>query len=128
VGRKKKTATELLTEFELKIMKLLWQMGCGSVKDLLGAWPDTEVPAYTTVSTMMRVLAKKKIVGCEKEGRGHIYVPLISKSDYEQKSLNQIVSNVFDGAPANLIRCLVNSKSISQQDINELLQALNRQY
>ena len=118
----------LLTEVELELMTILWRMGegGGSVNDVLEALPPERPLAYTSVSTILRILERKGVVKARKQGRGHIYVPRITKTAYEARSLRHLLSRVFDGAPAALVRCLVESEKLSPEDlraIKGLLQA-----
>jgi predicted transcriptional regulator len=118
----------LLTEVELELMTILWRLGDGggSVNDVLESLPPERPLAYTSVSTILRILERKGVVKARKQGRGHLYVPRITKAAYEARSLRHLLSRVFDGAPAALVRCLVESEKLSPEDlraIKGLLQA-----
>lgn len=117
----------LLTEVELELMTILWRLGDGgTVNDVLEALPAERPLAYTSVSTILRILERKGFVKARKQGRGHVYVPRMSKGAYEARSLRHLLSRVFDGAPSALVRCLVESERLSPhelQTIRGLLQA-----
>lgn len=67
-----------LTRAEEQIMQILWRIGKGHVHDILEYFPEPR-PAYNTVSTIIRILEKKKVVNHEVIGKSHRYYPLISK-------------------------------------------------
>ena len=89
-----------LTKAEEQVMKYLWSMERGYLKDIVDSYPEPG-PAYTTVSTVVNVLVKKGFIGYKTYGKIHEYYPLISKSDYFQNHMKSIIDNFFDGsAPA----------------------------
>lgn len=102
-----KKATSMLTEVELEIMTLVWRLGAATVNDVLAGLPKSRPLAYTSVSTMLRILEQKKIVKTRKEGRGHLYVPVLTKEEFETRTLDHVVRTVFDGTPVALVRQLL---------------------
>lgn len=109
-----------LTEVELEMMNVIWRIGPCNVNQILEALPSDRDLAYTTVSTMVRILEQKNFVTATKSGRSHLYQAAIDKSDYQVKSISEVVTNVFDGMPVALIKQLLNSKNISEQDLQEI--------
>lgn len=117
---------KLLTDTELELMTILWNISEGTVTDVMGNLDESRRLAYTSVSTILRILEQKKILETRKEGRGHVYIPILSKKQYEAKAVNHIVSHVFEGAPTELIKHLLNSKDISSSEINEIKKLINK--
>lgn len=75
-----------LTKAEEKIMQFLWDLEKGFIKDIQQQFPDPQ-PPYNSVSTIVRVLVKKEIVGFHTFGNTHQYYPLISRKNTEKASL-----------------------------------------
>lgn len=121
----KRKKEKLLTEVELELMSILWRLGEGTVGEVMRNLKPARKLVYTSVSTMLRILEQKKILKIRKEGRGHVYVPLVAKADYEEKSLNQLVTRVFDGEPASLVRRLVSTAGLTEADLKEIKSVLN---
>src|SRR5688500_10987642 len=116
---KKSTSSNVrLTETELEFMSILWKLGEGTVNDVLSATPREL--AYTSVATILRLLEQKKILKSRKEGRGHIFTPVVSKAQYEESSLRHIVKNVFDNAPSALVMRLVSDEKISEDEMKQI--------
>jgi predicted transcriptional regulator len=113
-------ADKLLTEVELELMNILWRRGEGSVADVMELLPKDRALAYTSVSTILRILEQKGVLDIRKEGRGHIYIPNLKKSDYEAKTVKHVIDRVFDGTPIALVRQLLNSGELGEQEIAEL--------
>jgi len=114
------TAEKLLTDVELELMTILWRLGEGSVADVLEHLPEGRNLAYTSVSTILRILEQKKTVKARKEGRGHIYVPILKKTDYEARTVKHVVDRVFGGTPVALVRQLLDTMDVSASDLEEL--------
>lgn len=93
-------------------MLKLWSLDEATVNELLDLY-DHPKPAFNTVSTQIRILEKKKIVGHKKKGRGYIYFPKVSKEDYLKTQINSIVENYFDGSTNDLISHLSSQRSLS---------------
>jgi predicted transcriptional regulator len=109
-----------LTEVELELMSILWQLGGGTVNDVLAALPRERPLAYTSVSTILRILEQKQVLGSEKVGRGHRYVPLVAREAYQAFALEQVVGKVFDGQPVALVQRLVGATRLTRDELSEL--------
>jgi predicted transcriptional regulator len=122
----KKNAIKLLTDVELEFMTVLWRLGEGSVNDVIEQLPPERKVAYTSVSTILRILEQKGILGARKEGRGHVYVPKLSKSEYEAMTLQHVVNKVFGGTPVALVRQLLGSVKMKPEEVTELKNLLHK--
>lgn len=118
--KNKETVGKLLTETELELMTILWRLGEGSVADVIAQLPKERNLAYTSVSTIMRILEQKEILKTRKEGRGHIYTPQLKKNNYEAKTVKHVVERVFNGTPVALVRQLLDSIKLDEKDLKEL--------
>jgi predicted transcriptional regulator len=115
-----KAQDKMLTDVELELMTILWRLGEGSVSDVMEQLPDGRDLAYTSVSTILRILEQKEILEARKEGRGHIYVPLLKKTDYESKIVKHVVDRVFEGTPVALVKQLLETVKLNESDLSEL--------
>ena len=105
-----------LTKAEEQVMGYIWKLEKGFLKDVVEAFP-TPRPAYTTISTVIRVLVKKEVIGFNTYGKIHEYYPLVSKKEYSQSQLKKVVSNFFEGSYSNLTSAFTEKQ---QLDITEL--------
>lgn len=118
-----------LTKAEEQVMQILWRLGKGFLKDILESFPQPR-PAYTTVSTVIRVLVRKGFIGFKTYGKIHEYYPLISKTDHFKSKLKPIITNYFDGSKRDLASFFANThlnlseleavKSLIEEKINKL--------
>jgi predicted transcriptional regulator len=119
-GRNAAAKHGLLTEVELELMTILWRLEEGSVAEVREALPAGRRLAYTSVSTVLRILEKKGLVRARKAGRGHVYAPTIEKERYEARALDHVIGRVFQGAPVALVRRLVESETVSAAELEEI--------
>lgn len=75
---------------------------------------------------MVRILEQKGILKTRKEGRGHVYIPVLSKSNYEAKTVKHVVERVFEGTPVALVKQLLSSVKMSKEELDELKKLLNQ--
>ena len=122
---KTKRPQRLLTEAELELMTILWRTSGGTVADVLAALPPDRTLAYTSVSTILRILEQKGVVTSEKVGRGHRYIPAVEKGDYQAFALDQVVDKVFGGQALSLVRQLVDTAGLTRKDLAALKALLN---
>lgn len=101
-------------------MNVLWARGSGTAGDVQVALSAKKKLAYTSISTILRILEQKGVLRAEKEGRGHTYFPLFTKEDYSSLALESLVTRVFDGAPAALARQLIQNEKLTREDIDEI--------
>ncbi len=84
-----------LTRAEEQVMQVMWKLCTANVKQILEEMPEP-VPAVTTVSTIVRILDKKGFVGHEKQGRGHVYFPVVSREDYRHNLVKSVIKRFYD--------------------------------
>ena len=109
-----------LTEGEQRIMEVLWRLGEGSVQDVTTALSTPEPVAYTTVLTMLRILHEKKYVDYRKEGKAHVYVPLVTRDAARSSALRQLLRRFFDDSPEALAQHLMREEDIDLQELERL--------
>jgi predicted transcriptional regulator len=114
-----------LTKAEEEIMHVLWQLEKANVKDIIELLPDPK-PAYNTVSTIVRILENKGFVDYEKQGKGHIYYPLVKKQDYSNQSINNLVDNYFQGSFKSMVSFFVKKNDVDLKDMEAILKDINK--
>ena len=117
---KKLASTKALTEVELELMTIIWKLGEANVHQVMDNLQKNRNLAYTSISTILRILEQKQVLGTKSIGRGHIYFPLLSKKDYESQTVKQVVHKVFDDAPVELVRNLLGNVKMSEGELAEL--------
>ena len=112
-----------LTKAEEKIMKILWGIEKGFIKDIIDRYPDPK-PPYNSVSTIVRVLVQKEIVGFTAYGKTHQYHPLISKDEYSKGQLSRLVKDYYDNSLAQVVNFFSESKKLDEKQLDEAMKML----
>ncbi|MCY1078370.1 BlaI/MecI/CopY family transcriptional regulator [Archangium lansingense] len=115
-----------LTPVELELMHIVWRKGEVSVADVQEALPPERKLAYTSVSTVLRILEQKGVLQSRKVGRGHLYSALLPREAYEVQSVRHLVETVFDGTPSALVERLVEAVPLSPEEVEQLRALLNK--
>lgn len=115
-----------LTKAEEQIMQALWKLKKGLVKDVVELLPEPK-PAYTTVSTLIRIMEKKGFVGHKAYGRTHEYYPLITKKKYSKGLTKKFLNGYFEGSMENLVSFFVKEKELSINELEDILKQLKEE-
>lgn len=93
----------LLPALELEVMKVLWQFGTATVGQVQIELRRRRPFAYTTIMTVLDRLAKKGAVSRQKQGRGYLYTPVLSREAALRQSVDRILRDFFDGSPELMV-------------------------
>jgi len=116
--------SETLTEAELRVMNVLWEKGQATVQRVLEAMPEKLNLAYNSVLTTIRVLENKGYVGHKKDGRAHIYEPLIARADASRSEVRHLVSRFFANSHESLLLNLLEEQNFDADELKRLRQIL----
>jgi BlaI family penicillinase repressor len=112
-----------LTKAEEQVMHYLWELERGFLKDIVEKFSEPK-PAYTTVSTVIRVLVKKGFIGFKSYGKTNEYYPAISKANYFKSRLKPIISNYFSGSTHNFASYFANQQ-LNLSELEEIKQLID---
>ena len=113
-----------LTEAELRLMEVLWRKGPATVHQLMDSLPAKPALAYNSVLTTIRILEKKGYVKHEKEGRAHVYTPLVGKQEATRFEIKNLVGRFFRNSHELLVLNILEDKSMSAEELDRLSQLL----
>ncbi len=108
-----------LTKAEEQVMHILWDIKTGFVKDIL-AKMDYPKPAYTTVSTIVRILEDKGFVDHKAYGKAHEYYPVVDKLTYTRELMKGIMLNYFGNSLQQMVSFFSNEKGLTASELEEL--------
>src|SRR5690606_41475323 len=83
-------------------------------------------PAYSTVSTIIRILVDKGVVSYKAYGKTHEYYPLVSKEIYSRQRIKDLMLAFFDGSPRQLLSFLAKKEDVSLQDFEEVVKTIKK--
>ena len=116
--------SETLTEAELRIMQVMWQNGPGTVQQILDALPAQPALAYNTVLTTIRILERKGYVGHDKDGRAHVYRPLVERGEASRSEIRHLVSRFFRNSHEDLVLNILEDRGIEPDELERLRKML----
>src|SRR5918993_5756043 len=115
-----------LTGQELELMKLIWQAGSGTVRDIYEALRDRRAVAYTTVQTMMNILEAKGHLRKEPGDKAQVYVPVRPQQAVVKSMVREFVDRVFDGSARPLLVHLIKEKGLTAAERKKLQKLLDK--
>jgi predicted transcriptional regulator len=115
-----------LTPTELEMMNVIWSIGPCTVTQVRERLLPQRDLAYTSVSTIIRILEQKSYLTSERVGRGHHYCATLPKDEYQLMSLNHMVRDVFNGPPSLVVRQLLDSNSLNAEDLAQIRALLKK--
>jgi BlaI family transcriptional regulator, penicillinase repressor len=119
-------ASRYPTALELEILKILWRGRPRSgreVRDALAPYRDL---AYTSVMTMMKIMARKRFLRRKKTGGGYVYYPCVTEAEVTRGMLGDLVDRVFDGSAVAVMLNLLENSEIDQDELKELRKLIGR--
>jgi len=116
---------DTLTKAEMQVMNALWDMPDGGcIHDIIEKYPHPK-PAYTTISTFLKILFNKGFVEYRKlSGKTHTYYPLISRDAYTGQVMNDVKESFFGGSGSSMVKFFAQNEKLSEADIKELLEII----
>jgi predicted transcriptional regulator len=109
-----------LSRAELEVMKVLWESGKVTVKDVQEALKGKKSWGYTTVMTLLVRMHNKGYLKREKIGMAYVYEPKVTEKKTIGKIVNEFVDRVFDGALGPLVNYIAESKELNPDEMETL--------
>jgi BlaI family penicillinase repressor len=113
------------TDRELEALKVLWDKGEATVRDICDALnTGGEALAYTTVLSLLQVMEQKGLVTHRSIGKAYIYLPAIEREKTLRQLATGFLDRVFDGALDEYMVAALGKRKISMNEIEQLEQML----
>ena len=108
-----------ISETELEVLKVLWEHGSATVRDIHDDLGADRQWAYTTVLTLLQRLQKKGYVATRKRGIAHVYRPVVSRDKLLEQHLSDLSEQLCEGTSSPLVQALVRGRRFSKNEIAE---------
>ena len=113
-----------LGDLQLQVLQTLWQLGTGTVYDVLDALPEEGRPKYNTIQTVLRSLEKRGLVKHTTRERMFVFQPRLSQAELQRGMLHDFLERIFGGSPQSLVATLLDSTPVTEEELAELKQLL----
>ena len=114
---------EPISETELRVLRVLWEQGPGTVRQINQTLPHW---AYTTVQTLLVRLERKGYVACDRSGFAHVFRALVSRDELMRRRLSELAQQLSDGVATPLVLALVEENRFSAQEIEQFRRLLDQ--
>jgi predicted transcriptional regulator len=115
------------TPAELGILRVLWRLGSGTVREIQEALTDEEPTGYTTVLKFLQIMHGKGLVSRDESRRAHVYRARLTQDEAQRDMTTQLIDRVFDGSTSKLVlAALGDEPPASAEELAEIRQMLDR--
>jgi BlaI family transcriptional regulator, penicillinase repressor len=118
--------SETLTAAELRIMNVLWLKGSGTVQLILDSLSEKPPLAYNSVLTTIRVLERKGYIKHSKDGRAHLYAPLVERKQATRSEIRHLVGRFFKNSHEQLVLNILEDRGVEAEELDRLREMLER--
>jgi len=119
-----RTPSRTLTEQELEIMKIVWELERATVRDVYEALRERRKIAYTTVMTMMNILEEKKYLKKRAGERAYVYQATRPRRQVIKGMVREFVDRVFNGSAEPLLVHLIQDRRLSQKELEKIARTI----
>ncbi len=114
------------TDAELGILRVLWQRGPSTVREVQEALNEARPTGYTTVLKTLQIMTEKGLVRRDEQLRAHVYEAELAQHQTQRQLVGDLLNRVFDGSASNLLmHALATKKSASREELSEIRDILD---
>lgn len=108
------------TEAELAILRVLWERGPSTVRDVHEALGGDERTRYTTTLKQMQVMAEKRLVKRNASQKTHVYAAVAQEQKTESRLVSNFLDRVFGGSVQKMVIHALQSGKVSSDELAEI--------
>jgi predicted transcriptional regulator len=114
------------TDAELAILRVLWDRGPSTVREVHEALSATQDTGYTTVLKLLQIMTDKGIVVRDESQRAHVYASRLGEQLTQRQLLTDLVDRAFRGSPAKLVLQALAGRRASEQELRDIRALLDQ--
>lgn len=120
-----KRAPRRPTNGELPILRVLWESGPSTVRQVLERLPDRET-GYTTVLKLLQIMAEKGLVARTESGRSHVYRARVTEEETLRQLVGDLVERAFGGSAMKLVLHALSTRPASREELEQVQELIAR--
>lgn len=114
------------TDTELDILRVLWQRGPSTVREVQETLSGAKPTGYTTVLKMLQIMTDKGLVRRDERQRAHVYEARLAREQTQQQIVTDLLERVFEGSATGLVmHALAAKKKSSEQELAKIRKMLD---
>jgi len=114
------------TDFELELLRIIWEMGRATVRELHETLSQQRELGYTTVLKTLQIMTEKGLVKREEFGKAHVYRAARSEKDTKKQFLGDLSEKLFAGSTAQLVMHALSSQKVKTEELEEIRKLILR--
>ncbi|MEM7105838.1 MAG: BlaI/MecI/CopY family transcriptional regulator [Bacteroidota bacterium] len=115
------------TESELEILRILWDNGPSTVREIHDIISKTKDVGYTTTLKLMQIMTEKKgFLTRAKSGKTHIYSALLTESKAQQGLVDRLLDTAFDGSAMKLVMKALGNRNSSPDELKKIKEFIDQ--
>lgn len=120
-----KVPTPRPTDAELAILRVLWDRGRSTVREVHDALSTTQDSGYTTVLKLLQIMTDKGLVVRDESQRAHVYESRLSEQRTQRQLLGDLMDRAFGGSSAKLVMQALSGRKASSEEIHDIRRLLD---
>ena len=112
------------TDAELAILRVLWERGPATVRQVHEALAEARETGYTTTLKLMQIMAEKGLVTRDESNRTHVYESRLRRDETQRQLVTDLVDRAFGGSAAQLVLQALTAHSTSPAELQEIQQLI----
>lgn len=113
------------TDAELSILRVLWQRGASTVREVQGVLNRGRPTGYTTVLKLLQIMTQKGLVRRDESQRSHVYEPRLAEEQTQRQLVSDLLDRAFDGSARKLVMQALSVKRASPEELEQIRQLLD---
>ena len=114
------------TNAELEILRVLWQRGSSTVREVHQSLERATPVAYTTVLKLLQIMTEKGLVVRDEAQRAHVYEPRHSEQKTQRQLLADLANRAFDGSATKLAMQALSSRKATAAELTAIRELLDK--
>jgi predicted transcriptional regulator len=114
------------TDAELAILRVLWQRGPSTVKEVHAELSRRAPTVYTTTLKLLQIMTDKGLVVRDEESRAHLYRARLREEQTQSQLVGHLLDRAFDGSAGRLVLSALSSRPASAEELAEIRELLDR--
>lgn len=112
------------TTGELEVLKVLWDRGPSTVREVMDVLNKDRPRAYTSVMSLLAVMADKGLLIREPRGRAFVYRPKTDRARTLRRMVGDLARRAFEGSTSQLVAHLLDQTKPSAKELDEIRRAI----
>jgi predicted transcriptional regulator len=113
------------TDAELALLRVLWERGPSTVRQVHEAGPDSRATGYTTTLKLLQIMAEKGLVERDETDRSHVYRARLSEEQTQRQLLQDLLDRAFGGSAMKLVMQALSTRRTTREELEQIRQLLD---